>query len=240
MIDDMKTIESITPMTYKKMSPIPRTTHAFRVRLASLALIVAGILFVLYPALRPFSDEVSLQGAAAFASTEWIVAHVLAILAFILLTFGLFGLYLYIKETTVERLMFLALVLSWLGVGLTLPFYGAEVFGLQAIGQEAIRQHSAELVSLANSVRFGFGFNMIVVGLMLFAIGSIMVAIAIWKSHILPKWSGIPYALGFLLYLPQFMGTQPIRVAHGLMVCFGCLWIAIGILKKITNNSNVE
>jgi hypothetical protein len=40
---------------------------------------LAGILFVLYSALRPFSDEMSLQGARAFASSQWVVAHVLAI-----------------------------------------------------------------------------------------------------------------------------------------------------------------
>lgn len=31
-----------------------------------------------------------------------------------------------------------ALVLSWIGIGLTLPYYGAETFGLHAIGQEDI------------------------------------------------------------------------------------------------------
>jgi hypothetical protein len=219
-------------MTYEKKSIEPRSANAYRVRLAAMALAVAGILFVLYPALRPFSDEASLLGAAAFASREWIVAHVLAMLGFILLTLGLFGLYICLKDTTIERFAFRGLVLSWLGTGLTLPFYGAEVFGLHAIGQEAIRQHSATLVSLANDIRFGPGFIMILVGLVLIAVGSIMAATAVWKSRTLPKWSGIPFALGFLLYLPQFMGTQPIRVAHGLVVAAGCLWMAAGLWKQ--------
>jgi hypothetical protein len=57
------------------MSPV-------RVRLGALALGMAGVFFVLYPAIRPYSDETSLQGAAAFASTAWIVAHVLAMAGF--------------------------------------------------------------------------------------------------------------------------------------------------------------
>ncbi|NHW36341.1 hypothetical protein GQF04_17360 [Paenibacillus aceris] len=122
--------------------------------------------------------------------------------------------------------------MSWLGTGLTLPFYGAEVFGLHAIGQVAIKQQNSDLVSLANVVRFGPGFIMILVGLLLLAIGCIMAAVAIWKSRTLPKWSGIPLALGFLLYIPQFMGTQPIRVAHGLIVAIGCLWIAVSLWRK--------
>jgi hypothetical protein len=71
--------------------------------------------------------------------------------------------------------------LSWIGVGLTLPYYGAEVFGLHAIGQEAVRQHSSALLALANAVRFGPGFIVIVVGLGLLAVGSILVAVlATW------------------------------------------------------------
>ncbi len=43
----------------------------------ALALAIAGVLLVLYPAIRPYSDETSLLGAAAFAPNAWIVAHVL-------------------------------------------------------------------------------------------------------------------------------------------------------------------
>ena len=209
-----------------------RSTNASRVRLGALSLAVASILFVLYPLLRPFSDESSLQGAEAFASTAWIVAHILAVVGFILLALGLLGLHIALQKTAVERLAFLALVLSWIGVGLTLPYYGAEVFGLHAIGQEAVRQHSSALLALADAVRFGSGFIVIVVGLLLLAVGTILVAIAIWKSGILSRWSGIPLALGFVLYLPQFLVTQPIRVAHGLVVAIGCIWIAFGMWKQ--------
>ncbi|MBP1965620.1 hypothetical protein [Paenibacillus aceris] len=211
---------------------LPKSVNVYRVRFATVALAISGILFVLYPAIRPFSDEVSLLGAAAFASTEWIIAHVMAMLGFILLTFGILGLHLFLQEATLDRLAFRGFVLSWLGTGLTLPFYGAEVFGLHAIGQVAIKQQNSDLVSLANVVRFGPGFIMILVGLLLLAIGCIMAAVAIWKSRTLPKWSGIPLALGFLLYIPQFMGTQPIRVAHGLIVAIGCLWIAVSLWRK--------
>ena len=209
-----------------------RSTNASRVRLFAVSLAVAGILFVLYPLLRPFSDESSLQGAQAFASTAWIVAHLLAIVGFILLALGLLGLHLALQQSAVERLAFLALVLSWIGVGLTLPYYGAEVFGLHAIGQEAVRQHSSALLALANAVRFGPGFIVIVVGLLLLAVGSILVALAVWRSGTLSRWSGIPLALGFALYLPQFLATQPIRVAHGLLVALGCIWIAFGMVTR--------
>ncbi len=206
--------------------------NPFRVRLGAVALAASGILFVLYPAIRPYSDEVSLQGAEAFASPGWVLAHTFAMLAFILLTPGLFGLHISLQGTSAERPAFQALVLSWIGIGLTLPFYGAETFGLNAIGQEAVRQHSSTLLSLANDVRFGSGIGMILVGLVLLAVGAILAAIAVWRSRILPKWGGICFALAFGLYLPQFFTPQPARVAHGLLVAAGCLWIAAGLWRQ--------
>ncbi|CAM3662016.1 hypothetical protein [Marinicrinis lubricantis] len=200
-------------------------------RFASIALAVSGILFVFYPSLRPFSNATSFSGAAAFASTEWIISHVMAIVAFVLLTIGLLGLYLTVQNTMVEKLGLYSLVFTLVGTGLTLPFYGVEVFGLYVIGQETIQQHHLELMDLAQPLRFGLGFPFIVAGLIIVAGGSVLTAIAIWKSRLLPKWSGIPFAFGFLMYLPQFLGTQPIRVAHGVTIAMGCIWIAAGIWR---------
>ena len=198
-----------------------------RIRWAALALGVAGILFVLYPAIRPFSDEASLRGAAAFASTSWILAHMLAMLGFILLMVGLLGLYLVLSDTRTKRLAFAALVSGLIAIGLTLPFYGGEAFGLHAIGQRAVEQHSSALMSLAPVVRSGPQLVMFLIGLLILGVASILAAIAIWKSGSLAKWSGIPFSAGFALYIPQFFGSQPIRVVHGILVMGGCLWIAV-------------
>ena len=203
-----------------------------RVRLGAVALAIAGILFFLYPAIRPFSDETTLQGAAAFASTAWILAHMLAMVAFTLLVLGLLGLYSALQHAPHERLGFLTLVVGIIGVGLTLPFYGGEAFGLHAIGQEALRQHSSSLVGLAADVRSGPQLIMFLIGLLTIAIAAVMAAVAIWRLGRYRKWSGVPFAIGFALYIPQFFGTQPIRVVHGLLVTVGCLWIAAELWEK--------
>jgi hypothetical protein len=203
-----------------------QSTTSLRIPLVTIALVLSGIFFVLYPAIRPFSDESSLQGAAAFASSSWVLAHSLAIVAFILLALGLLGLYIRLKGTRVESHAMVALVLIWIGAGLTLPYYGAETFGLHAIGQEALRQNSPELISLANSVRWQEGIVFIGSGLLFLAAGTILFAVAIWKSSSLPRWSGIPLAIGFALYLPQFGTPQEIRVTHGLLIMIACVLIA--------------
>jgi hypothetical protein len=202
-----------------------------RVRLGALALAGAGVLFVLYPAIRPYSDETSLQGAAAFVSSAWIVAHVLAMLGFVLVTLGLLALYATLRDTPAERFAFLALVTAWIGSGLTLPYYGAEAFGLHVLGQEAIRQHSTAIVGLANDVRYGPGVLLFIPGLLLLGIGAIVAAAGVWRSGTLPRWSGVPFGLAFALYIPQFFGSPVIRVAHGLLVTAGCLWLAIAIWR---------
>lgn len=198
-----------------------------RVRLGAAAFGIAGVLFVLYPAIRPFSDETTLQGAAAFASSAWILAHTLAMVGFTLVMLGLLGLYFALRKTAVEGTAFWGLAVGLSAIGLLLPFYGAEAFGLHAIGQEALRQHSVVLVGLAGVVRSGPELIMFLVGLLLLAASAIMTAVTIWKSGTLAKWSGVPFALGFALYIPQFFGNQPIRVLHGLLVTIGCWWIGL-------------
>ena len=87
-----------------------------RIRRGALSLALAGILFFLYPVLRPFSDETSLQGAEAFASPFWILAHMLAVVGFILLALSLLGVDNALSHTVARRLASVALVLTWIGV----------------------------------------------------------------------------------------------------------------------------
>src|SRR5260370_41921019 len=96
------------------------------------------------------------------------------------------------------------------------------MFGLRALGQEALRQHSPALLSLVDTVRLGPGAIVFVVGLLLLAVGAILVAIAVWRAGTPPPWSGIPFAPGVVVYLPQFFGTPPIRGARRLLGSVAC------------------
>ncbi len=171
-----------------------------------------------------------MQGARAFASPYWVLAHTLAILGFVLMILGLWGWRVSLQATRVDRLAFWTLVISWLGVGLLLPYYGLEAFSVHAVGQAAVSQNSPALMSLANDIRTGPALIMFVVGLLLLAAGAILVAVTTWRSHTLPRWSGVPFA-AFALFIPQFFGSQPVRVAYGLLVAVGCLWIAVDLWR---------
>jgi hypothetical protein len=36
-------------------------------------------------------------------------------------------------------------------------------------------------------------------------------------------------AVAGILYLPQFFGPPPVRIAHGVLLAVGCLWLAAGL-----------
>jgi hypothetical protein len=196
------------------------------------ALGLSGLFFVLYPAIRPFSSEKGLDGARAFASSSWIVAHSLGILGFVLLALGSFGLYERLRATEAGPRTFKATLLLWLGAGLTIPYYGAEVFGLHAVGQRALSQNDPALVKpLIHAIRWETGIYFILIGLVLLAVGAIMIATAVWRSGTLHRWAGVPLAAGLVLYIPQFTGPQPIRIAHGALMLIGCAWLGWSLLQ---------
>ncbi|MBU9711186.1 hypothetical protein [Evansella tamaricis] len=200
--------------------------------LSVFSLVIAGILFVIYPSLRPYSDEITMEGAIAFASTEWLISHILAIIAFTLLPLGLLGVHHSLQGKMAHKLSYWAFILSLVALGLILPFYGGETFGLHAIGQKAIEQQSIGLLSQADIVRSGVGLVMFLTGLLLLAIAAIIVAIAIWKSSNYSKWIGIPFAIGMILYSGQFLVGPQLRIAHGLLVTISCILIAISLWKN--------
>jgi hypothetical protein len=210
--------------------------NTLQMRLATAAcLVIAGLFFVLFPVVRPFFDESSIEGARELASNQWMVAHSLGIGGFILLSLGFLGLYLHLHDTRVERWALRGFVLCLVGTGLTLPFFGAEAFGLQVIGSAAIDQNNTALIPLVNQVRFGPGIAFIVGGLICVAAATIVMAAVVWKSQALPKWSGIPLAAGFAVYTPQLQGDpsfQAIRIAVGILILIGCCWLAWGIVRR--------
>jgi hypothetical protein len=200
--------------------------------LTAVALVASGILFVAYPALRPFSSETGIEGAQAFASTDWIIAHSLAMAGFILLGLGLLGVLEDLRGSAGERLASWGIVLSWVGIGMTLPYYGAEVFGLHAVGQAVVDRNDTALMSIVNDIRWEVGIFWILAGLAALAVGVILFAIAISRSGRLARWSGIVLAIAFALYIPQFAAGQPLRVAHGVLILIGALILAWAMVAR--------
>jgi hypothetical protein len=142
---------------------------------------------------------------------------------------GLFGLYTLLQGSNVERRASQGLILSWIGTGLILPtVLGTEAFGLRAIGQAAVQQKNTDLLVIANSVRFGPQRIFFFPGLLMLAVGAVLIAVAVWKSGTLPRWSGILFAIGLALFFPLF--PQGVRIVDGLLIGVGGIWVALSML----------
>ncbi|NRQ39026.1 hypothetical protein HII36_45480 [Nonomuraea sp. NN258] len=192
-------------------------------RLTSAAFAVTGALFLVYPAVRPSGDD-----AVAMAGDAWIWGHLAAMFGFILLGLAALGLH----QVLSDRLSLRAAAVTWAGAGLTLPYYGAEDFGLSVIARRSLRDQAPALMELAEEFRLGpVAATMFVAGLALLAVGTIMLAVAVWRSGTVSRWSGTGLALGFALFIPQFFGPYPLRVAHGALILAGGLWLAAALWR---------
>ncbi|HCT77039.1 MAG TPA: hypothetical protein DGG94_10135 [Micromonosporaceae bacterium] len=204
-----------------------------RNRFGAIALALAGIMFLLYPALRPWHDESTQEGAkASLSSDAWVFSHLFAMIGFILVPLGLFALRNIVSNTRAERVAFAALVTTWIGAGLTLPYYGAEDFGLNAIARKAVEGQSLDVVGLAEAVRYTpVAVTTFAIGLLALGAGAVLAAVAIWRSGVLPRYSGVPFAIGFALFLPQFFTPPAVRIGHGVLVAAGLIWMALTLWK---------
>jgi hypothetical protein len=59
----------------------------------------------------------------------------------------------------------------------------------------------------------------------------VLAAVAIWRSGALARASGILFAVGFVLFLPQFFTPPAVRIAHGVLVAAGCIWLALALWR---------
>ena len=131
--------------------------------------------------------------------------------------------------TRAEPLAFAALVTWWIGAGLTLPYYGAEDFGLNAIARKAAGQ-PVDLLDLVKAVRFSpVAATVFGLGLAGLGVAAVLAAVAMWRSGVLPRYSGVVFALGFALFIPQFYGPPAVRVVHGVLTGIGCVWVAVAL-----------
>lgn len=177
----------------------------------SLALVVAGVLFVIYPLVRPWGDATPDGAGAAFASPLWLAAHLAAVAAFVLVGVGL---------TALPGRVALA---TWVaGTALVLPYYGAEAFALHALAGEP------NIVALAEQIRMGaVQLTVFGLGLVLLAAAGVLTALAVGRA-------GLVFAVGMVLYLPQFFADPAVRIAHGVLLAIGCMILASRVKEKAT------
>lgn len=173
-----------------------------------------------------------MAGAQAVGSTAWLVAHLLAIVSFILLGLGL----LFLRDLARDRpgagAATAACVLGLVGAGLVLPYYGAEVFGLHAIAGRALADGGTALLPLFDTVRYHpAAATLFVAGLLALAAAGVAAFLALSRSGLTARWVPVPLAAGLVLVLPQFFGPPSLRIAHGVLIGVGALLVAFALVR---------
>jgi hypothetical protein len=214
----------------------PHESQRF-LRFGAIALALSGVLFFLYPVIRPWHDESTVGGAeASMSSDAWVVAHLFAMLALILMPLGMLALSGLLARSRSGGLGLAATATMWVGAGLTLPYYGAEDFALHAIATQASSGATLDLLGLVAAIRFSaVAAISFATGLIMLGVSGVLIAISIWRTAILPRFSGVPLAIGLVLLIPQFYLPGWARIAHGLLVAIGLVWLAVALWTSRSN-----
>jgi hypothetical protein len=213
-----------------------QTLNSTRIRLGAAALGISALLFAAFPLVRPFFPIPDVNSPAnltvatqALASSAWVIAHFIAMMALVLLLFGVLTLYAYLTNTRVERRAFLAMIFGLAGIALNMPTLGVETYTLPVIGKTYL-EGQTDVISIVFALYSGPDNLVLLLGLLLLAIGAIVFAISIWQSGVLPKWAGVILAIGLALWFPLF--PQITRIIDGLLIGVGGIWLAWSIWQK--------
>ncbi len=197
-----------------------------RIRRGAIALGLAGLLFAVFPLIRPFGDDPSGGSqavAATLASDAWVGSHLLLAFGFVLLNFGVMALYAHISATGVERLAFASMIVTLIGATLLVGAASVEGVALNAFGKLQLRGE-ADVLAGMSAVRGGPAGVIFLCGLLALAVGGVLLAITIWRSAALPRWAGVALGIGFVLFLPFL--PQPIRIVDGIFIGIGAIGLA--------------
>ena len=207
-----------------------------RVRLGALALGLSALLLTAFPLVRPFFplDPLSPGDTLAVASpsitsARWEVAHLLAIVAFVLLPFGMLALYAYLRAGLMEPRALRALAWSLAGIALIMPMLGFETYVLPILGRLYLAGTTG-IAPVVGLIYLGPAIVVFLLGLLLLAIGVLYLSVAIWQDSRLPRWAGVLFAIGLALWFPPF--PRAVRIIDGFFIGLGGLWLASSMWRS--------
>ena len=225
-----------------------RTPTAGWIRVGLFALPVYGLL-IAYSTVKPQPDQVAdPEGWARFvSSTSYLVGHVLGnVLGTALVIFGTFALGALLATSRAPRLGLWGMVLSITGYVLfTIPGV-ISTFATPPIGA-AYLAGNHEVMSLEFSPILT---AITLLALLLAVIGNGLLSVAIWRSGILPRWAGVIWAVGTLIfYVLGFalgmattgasLPTQPIGAALLAIAGAGIAWAGYRLLGDLSRNADM-
>ena len=206
------------------------------VRLGIFALPCSGLLgtiSVLLPGV--FIDPSVDPRGFAQASGSIGLGNMLGIVALVLWLVGIQALYSLLSGMSVGRWALVALILSFVGIGLFLPLAGILAFAAPVAGRAYMNGDQNAISLIADSIALSNPSALLFGGLsvLLFIVGSMIFGIVIWRCEVLPRWAGIIYAVaGTLSFLSAPLYNFTVALFGGLLLLISGAWISASITKR--------
>lgn len=110
---------------------------------------------------------------------------------------------------------------------MVLPYYGAEAFGLNAIGRLAVQTHDGSGIAAANMFRYQpVAMTIFAVGLLLLAAAGVRLLLTLRRRTGWSRFGLVLTGLALVAYLPQFFVPIEGRIVHGIVLGAGLLVLA--------------
>ncbi|MEJ8757524.1 hypothetical protein WG947_10975 [Pontibacter sp. H259] len=201
---------------------------------------LAGLVFAFGDLLIPQENVIfeAAQRPQAFAelvtSSTYSVWAARGIVGVLMEMIGTVGLYLYLQKTKAERLAFYGLLLTLMHQILGVGVFALVIFLFPAVGEMVLAGNT-------DAVRFATmdgALGAFMGASLLFTLaGLALMAVAIWKSGVLPKWSGWVAFLGFAMIPLPGVAVQFIANALWGAAYF---WMAYAVYKNYSYQEESE
>lgn len=169
-----------------------------RIRMGVAGLLISALLFSACVLMRgkviiPTADPVGWAAAAAQQNTyrSWY----LALVAQVLQVFGVLALWAYLARKGSERLAFTGAIMTIAGAMLIMPLFGFLAFVAPTIGRIA-QQDQGVAIQIASTM-FATPISMATMAAagMLYVVGSLLIAVALWRTRVVAKPIAVLYAV---------------------------------------------
>lgn len=206
---------------------------------AGLWALTVSALITAWSTLEPQPNQVKDPDAwARFVSTDsYLASHLFGSTAgTVLAIFGVFALGCFLADSRTGRLALAAMVIAVAGSALLLVPAVISTFTLPAVGK-AYLAGNRDVMALEFPPAMQGSF---LLGLLLAFVGNVLLGIAAWGSHTLPRWAGAAWLAGVVLFyiLGVVLGqattgsSLPTQTAGALVMAAAAGWIAWSATRR--------
>jgi hypothetical protein len=207
---------------------------ASRLRLGALALLAAGLLLAPQGPLTfdvPTAPDQNLAFATGANSTAYRVAMTLTGIGIAFMVLGVFALYVRLAATAQERLAFVGLVMTVGLVVLFLPIMGFALYVVPAVGS-LVDQGRPEMIDVMDQTFTEPSLPIAFLGGILWQVGGVLLGIAMWRSGVFWKLSGLLLIVSAVVGIGAFLDQKVLQLIGSFLTLLALVVVGIDLWRS--------